>query len=247
MPDDVEKLQVCSWRNEGNGAFQSSFKKSNGDRISIKENDTHCMIRIERVKEEDVGTWGCQIRYQNKNGESVEWEYEWVFNVDNFSAENSYRAISNLDLTSTQTWLVLAVLVYACLAPWYAFKQVAQERSIAQDGILKTIQYFLFILMFIPAFPFFWALERSEYAKDMDPIWRLLFTLMVVPSLGIIYLCIFYYCLALLLFWDHIRILIFGTLLVMYLLYMRDSTTDYIRAFVIGFLNILSIFFGRNR
>jgi hypothetical protein len=34
MPEDGEKLQVCSWRNGDEGAFKSSFKKSHGDRIS---------------------------------------------------------------------------------------------------------------------------------------------------------------------------------------------------------------------
>jgi hypothetical protein len=35
MPEkgEGEKLQVCSWRNGGEGAFKSSFKKSHGDRI----------------------------------------------------------------------------------------------------------------------------------------------------------------------------------------------------------------------
>ena len=33
MPDDGEKLQVCSWRNGDEGAFKSSFKKSHGDRL----------------------------------------------------------------------------------------------------------------------------------------------------------------------------------------------------------------------
>ena len=33
MPDDGEKLQVCSWRIGEEGAFKSSFKKSLGDRV----------------------------------------------------------------------------------------------------------------------------------------------------------------------------------------------------------------------
>ena len=33
MPDEGEQLQVCSWRNGGDGEFKSSFKKSHGDRI----------------------------------------------------------------------------------------------------------------------------------------------------------------------------------------------------------------------
>ena len=33
MPDDGAKIQVCSWRNGGEGAFKSSFKKSHEDRI----------------------------------------------------------------------------------------------------------------------------------------------------------------------------------------------------------------------
>ena len=33
MPDEGEKLQICSWRNGGDGAFKSSFKKSHEDRI----------------------------------------------------------------------------------------------------------------------------------------------------------------------------------------------------------------------
>ena len=33
MPDDGEKLQVCSWRMEDEGEFKSSLEKANGNRI----------------------------------------------------------------------------------------------------------------------------------------------------------------------------------------------------------------------
>jgi len=71
MPDDGEKLQICAWRFGDEGAFKSSFKKSHGDRISVKENTTDCMIRIERVEEDDEGIWTCKVHYQNKDGVSI--------------------------------------------------------------------------------------------------------------------------------------------------------------------------------
>ena len=33
MPEDGEKLQVCSWRNEDKGEFKLSFKESHGNRV----------------------------------------------------------------------------------------------------------------------------------------------------------------------------------------------------------------------
>ena len=33
VPNDGEKLQVCSWRNEDKGEFKSSFKESHGNRV----------------------------------------------------------------------------------------------------------------------------------------------------------------------------------------------------------------------
>ena len=43
--------------------------------IDPKENDNECLLRIESVEEEDIGTWECQIRYQNSVGESVDIVY----------------------------------------------------------------------------------------------------------------------------------------------------------------------------
>jgi len=81
MPDDGEKLQICSWRNGDEGTFKSSFKKSHGDRIGIKESNTSCMIRIERVEEKDEGIWGCKLRYQNKDGETIATEAKTILYV----------------------------------------------------------------------------------------------------------------------------------------------------------------------
>ena len=44
--------------------------------FSIEENNTDCMIRIERVEEEDQGIWGCKVHYQNKDGDIIETEAE---------------------------------------------------------------------------------------------------------------------------------------------------------------------------
>ena len=71
--------------------------------FSIKENDNDCIIRIESVEGEDEGPWECQIRYQNKDGESVEREQEWVLNVSNFSAENPTLEELIVDENTTET------------------------------------------------------------------------------------------------------------------------------------------------
>ena len=78
--------------------------------FSIKENSTDCIIRIERVEEEDEGTWGCQIRYQNKEGETVEWEHEWVLNMANISAENP--TLEDLTVENTTEAIYRQVFFY---------------------------------------------------------------------------------------------------------------------------------------
>jgi len=103
MPDDGEKLQVCSWRIGEEGAFKSSFKKSHGDRLSIKEKNTTCAIGIERVQEEDEGIWGCELKYQNKEGESVEWNVNLDLHVANFSDENPTLEELVVDENTTET------------------------------------------------------------------------------------------------------------------------------------------------
>jgi len=103
VPNDGEKLQVCSWRNGDEGAFKSSFKKSHGDRLSIKENNTHCIIHIDRVEEKDEGIWGCELKYQNKEGESVEWNAKWDLHVANFSDENPTLEELVVDENTTET------------------------------------------------------------------------------------------------------------------------------------------------
>ena len=71
--------------------------------FSIKENNTNCIIRIDRVEEEDEGTWGCQLKYQNEEGESVEWEYKWDLHVANFSDENPTLEELIVDENTTET------------------------------------------------------------------------------------------------------------------------------------------------
>jgi len=103
MPDDGEKLQVCSWRNGDEGAFKSSFKKSHGDRLSIKEINNTCIIVIGRVEEKDKGIWGCELKYQNKEGESVQWNGKWDLHVANFSDENPTLEELVVDENTTET------------------------------------------------------------------------------------------------------------------------------------------------
>ena len=55
--------------------------------FSIKKTDANCTIRIESVEEEDIGTWGCQLLYQNKEGESVKAENDFFVVVANSSAK----------------------------------------------------------------------------------------------------------------------------------------------------------------
>ena len=57
--------------------------------FSIKKTDANCTIRIESVEEEDIGTWGCQLLYQNKEGESVKAENDVFVVVANSSAKIS--------------------------------------------------------------------------------------------------------------------------------------------------------------
>lgn len=145
MPEkgEGEKLQVCSWRNGGEGAFKSSFKKSHGDRISIKENDNDCIIRIESVEGEDEGPWECQIRYQNKDGESVEREQEWVLNVSNFSAENPTLEELIVDENTTETNFVCKFESKPLPSfSWYIDdEKLADSTELSEDKMSQTLNY----------------------------------------------------------------------------------------------------------
>ena len=71
--------------------------------FSIKENITICIIDIERVQEEDEGIWGCELKYQNKEGESVEWNVNLDLHVANFSDENPTLEELVVDENTTET------------------------------------------------------------------------------------------------------------------------------------------------
>jgi len=105
MPDEGEEIHGCSWKNGIDGKFKSNFKKTHGDRIGIEkiENDTLCTILFDTVEEEDEGTWGCQIRYENKDGETIDMEAERILNVANFSDENPTLEDFIVDENTTET------------------------------------------------------------------------------------------------------------------------------------------------
>jgi len=90
MPEDGEKLQVCSWRMEDEGEFKSSLEKANGNRIRTQQNHTNCMIRIDRVEEEDEGTWVCQVHYQNEDGQAVLFQNKIFVNVADVALELNF-------------------------------------------------------------------------------------------------------------------------------------------------------------
>ena len=71
--------------------------------FSIEENNTTCTIRIDGVEEEDQETWVCQLKYQNKDGESVEWVQKWDLHVANFSDENPTLEDHVVDENTTET------------------------------------------------------------------------------------------------------------------------------------------------
>jgi len=96
MPDEGEEIHGCSWKNGIDGKFKSNFKKTHGDRISIEkiENDTLslCKILFDTVEEEDEGTWGCRIGYENKDGETIYLEAERILNVANTTEATNYTS-----------------------------------------------------------------------------------------------------------------------------------------------------------
>ena len=60
------------------------------------------MIHIDRVEEKDEGIWGCELKYQNKEGESVQWNGKWDLHVANFSDEPTLQEIV-VDENTTET------------------------------------------------------------------------------------------------------------------------------------------------
>jgi len=143
MPDDGEKLQVCAWRIGDEGAFKSSFKKSHGDRLSIEENNTNCIILIDRVEEEDEGTWGCQLKYQNEEGESVEWEYKWDLHVANFSDENPTLEELIVDENTTETNFICKFESKPLPTfSWYIDdEKLTDSTELSEDGMSQTLNY----------------------------------------------------------------------------------------------------------
>ena len=71
--------------------------------IEKMENDTLCTILFDTVEVEDEGTWGCQIRYENKDGETIDLEAERILNVANFSDENPTLEGFIVDENTTET------------------------------------------------------------------------------------------------------------------------------------------------
>jgi len=145
MPDEGEEIQVCSWRNGGEGAFKSSFKKSHGDRISIEKikNDTLCTLLFETVEEEDEGTWGCQIRYENKDGESIEAEAKRILNVANFSAENPILDEVIVDENTTETNFICKFESKPLPTfSWYIDdEKLADSTELSEDKMSQTLKY----------------------------------------------------------------------------------------------------------
>ena len=71
--------------------------------FSIVEYNNTCIISIEPFEEKDEGIWGCELKYQNKEGESVEWNGKWNLHVANFSDENPTLEELVVDENTTET------------------------------------------------------------------------------------------------------------------------------------------------
>jgi len=143
MPENGEELQVCAWRIGDEGAFKSSFKKSHGDRLSIEKNNATCIIRIDRVEEEDQETWGCQLKYQNKEGESVEHEQKWDIHVANFSDETPTLEGLVVDENTTETNFICKFESEPLPNfSWYIDdEKLADSTELSEDGMSQTLNY----------------------------------------------------------------------------------------------------------
>ena len=71
----------------------------------VSRNDT-CTILFDTVEVEDEGTWVCQIRYEDKDGETINLEEERILNVTNFSSENPTLDELIVDENTTETNLM---------------------------------------------------------------------------------------------------------------------------------------------
>ena len=71
--------------------------------FSIVEYNNTCIISIEPFEEKDEGIWGCELKYQNKEGESVEYNANWNLHMANFSDETPTLEELVVDENTTET------------------------------------------------------------------------------------------------------------------------------------------------